>query len=217
MRCRVENRLRKLITELCALGLLLAVTACDNGKRILSKTELESYINDKDNGLVKETEVNGVKACITYFPSDFLTLQEKENNVGDTLAKKNNKYDSMYYFKLKYSIQDKEAIRQLGSFNRYSEMVQVLAFRMGRYINLTTPTRDTVQLADYFFDQTYGMNNGNTLLLCFPKAEIKTSPVFDINISECGFGTGALKFAFKRSDINNVPKLDMEPTLHVKP
>ncbi|MCF3107872.1 hypothetical protein LL912_03685 [Niabella sp. CC-SYL272] len=202
MRCRLKNK--------HWLGmLLLGLMACNGKPTSMKRPELEAYIRNPGNGLQVEQVVNGIKAQLVYFPSDFLKMQEKEANSGaDTISQKaNTAYDSMYYFKLKYSIQDKEAIRQLGSFNRYSEMLQVLAFRMGQYINLTTPARDTLPVADYFFDQTYGMSNGNTLLLCFPKSGLERAAAFDINIAECGFGTGALKFRFEKDDIEATPRL----------
>jgi len=44
----------------------------------------------------------------------------------------------------------KEVIRQMGGFDKYSDMVQVFSFKMGEFVNLTTPQKDTVALTDYF-------------------------------------------------------------------
>jgi hypothetical protein len=52
-------------------------------------------------------------------------------------------------------------------------MVQVLSFQMHRFVNLTTEAKDTLPLRDYLFDQTYGLTDGNSVLLCFEKQNWK--------------------------------------------
>jgi hypothetical protein len=117
------------------------------------------------------------------------------------------KYAANYYFLLKYSKDGKEAVRQLGSFSRYSDLVQVLSFQMHRFINLTTPQKDTIELADYLFYQTYGMSDGNTVLLCFERKKLANKEQLYINVGECGLGTGNLTFSFNQKDIIKVPLL----------
>jgi len=194
------------------LAILVFFISCEeNLPDKLSKTELVKYISDKKHGLAQEQEVNGIKVRLSYQPSSMLVVQElQEEQKRDTVLIKEleNKYRDRYYFLLKFSRNGKEAIRQLGGFSRYSDMVQVLSFQMNRFINLTTAQKDTVELGDYLFDQTYGMSDGNTLLMSFKKKKIEHSSAVEINIGECGFGTGALKFTIERKDIDKVPGLD---------
>jgi hypothetical protein len=102
----------------------------------------------------------------------------------------------------------KEVIRQLGSFSRYGDMVQVFSFQMHQFINVTTSQKDTLPLADYLFDQTYGMSDGNTMLLCFDREKLINKETLDVNIAECGLGTGSLKFRFKQKDLAKLPELN---------
>src|SRR5690606_32405947 len=161
--------------------------------------------------------VNDIKVTLTYQPSTFFVAQELQTiPATDSLQRLTleKKYGNYYYFRLKFSKNGKEAIRHLGNFNDYSKMVQVLSFQMNQYINLTTsPQRDTVELSDYMFDQTYGMSDGSNLLLCFDKNKVQESDFFDINIEECGFGIGALKFRIRKSDIAKMPRLDYSKSL----
>lgn len=191
---------------------LVFFISCEEGHGDkISKTELIKYINATKHGLVQEQEVNGTKVRLSYQPSSILVAGElQEGQKADTtvMQELENKYKDRYYFLLKFSRNGKEAIRQLGGFSRYSDMVQVLSFQMSRFVNLTTAQKDTVELSDYLFDQTYGMSDGNTLLLSFEKKKIEHSSAIEINIGECGFGTGALKFSFERADIDKVPGLD---------
>jgi hypothetical protein len=177
----------------------------------MSRAELIRFLGDKDHGLSQEQEVNGIKVKVTYQPSSLLVAQELGNEqlpaaaVIDSLEKK---YKKNYYFLLKFAKDGHEAIRQLGDFSRYSDMVQVLSFQMSRFVNITTPAKDTVSLSDFLFDQTYGMSDGNTVLLCFDREKLHNKKDIEVNIAECGFGTGSLKFHFNEKDLERVPALD---------
>lgn len=187
------------------------VVCCGQEKKILSRTELIQYINDPGNGLKQTQEVQGIRAELRYQPSSLLVMQALgQENVADKKATDSleKHYGKNYYFLLKFSKGGQEAIRQLGSFSRYSDMVQVFSFQMHRFVNLTTPQLDTIPLADYLFDQTYGMSDGNTILLCFDKAKLQDKDMLHINVAECGLGTGALQFSFKRKQIDRLPALD---------
>jgi len=202
---------RNFITSGVHIVLVFCLVSCAQTQGKLSKPELTQYISNKKNGLVKEQEVNGTKVRLSYQPACMLVTQELDTEKkSDSVAikKLEEKYSRHYYFLLRFSKNGKEAIRQLGSFSSYSDMVQVLSFQMGQFVNLTTPKRDTVQLADYLFDQTYGMSDANTVLLSFEKEKIESSKSLEINIGECGFGTGALKFVLDKKDIDKMPKLD---------
>jgi hypothetical protein len=191
--------------------LLIIVVSCNRAPGKLSKTQLANYIHNKKNGLMQEQDVNGITVSVSYQPSSMLVMQEldaEQRKDASQIAGAEKKYQDHFYFLLRFSKNGKEAIRQLGSFSRYSDMVQVLSFQMARFVNMTTPQRDTVQLADYLFDQTYGMNSGNTVLLSFDKTKVVNSDELEINIGECGFGTGALKFSIKKEDIDRLPQPD---------
>lgn len=198
----------------CCLGWL---SSCRHTKEVMSKKELVAFIANKDNGLLSEHQINDIDVRVQYQPSSLLVAQEiagpdMRNNqrLIDSLEKK---YSNSYYFLIKFSKNNKEAIRQLGSFDRYSDMVSVLSFELPRFINLTTPQKDTVELSDYLFDQTYGASDANTVLLAFAKEKLQGKSVLHVNLSECGFGTGNLKFSFKKEDIDNVPQMKYENNL----
>jgi hypothetical protein len=197
------------------LGLLITIVvlltgACKHTEKSMTREQLVKYINNKENGLVQEQEVNGISTRVSYQPAQMLVAQELEGEQKKdtaTIKELESKYKDYYYFLLKYSKDGKEAIRQLGDFSRYSDMVQVLSFNMQRFVNATTPQKDTLPLADYLFDQTYGMSDGNTILLSFEKAKLQNSKTIDINIAECGFKTGNLKFRFEKEQIEKTPAL----------
>jgi hypothetical protein len=189
---------------------LLLLTSCRQAREVMSRAELTQYINDSDHGLVQQQQVGGLTARLQYQPSALLVAQELETSDqkdSANIAALERKYGSSYYFVLKLSKDGKEAIRQLGSFERYSSMVSVLSFELPRLVNLTTPQRDTVALTDYLFEQSYGMSDGNSILLAFAKEKLKNKSEIEINVAECGLGVGALKFRFHTQDLENTPRL----------
>lgn len=203
----MKRNLNPVLLMIVLLLGMLTQQFCRHTESIVSRDELIKYINNPKNGLVKEQEVNGIAVRVSFQPGDMLVRQELEAGADTaTIDSLKRKYNHQYYFNLKFSKNGKEAIRQLGGFNRYSDMVQVLSFRMAQFVNLTTPMRDTVELSDYIFDQTYGMSNGNTVLLSFDKSQIRGKEIY-INLAECGFGTGALQFMFNKNDIDRMPML----------
>ena len=176
----------------------------------IGRSELQAYVANKTNNLKKEQTVDGVRVEVMYRPSSLLVAQELEPlQVQDTSLIKNleDKYSNHYYFIIKFSKENKEAIRQLGSFGNYSSMLQVLAFNMQNHISLRVE-EDIIPVADYYFDQTYGMSNGNTILVSFNKMAFNNKNKFEIYISECGLGTGDIKFSFDRRDLEDTPRLD---------
>ncbi len=188
----------------------LLCLACSSRHRLLGKRDLEKYISDPAHGLIQKTTVEEADVSVDFEPSSMLAANEftagsRRDSV--TLHGLQAKYSPNYYFLVKFSKNHKELIRQLPSFSDYSEMVQVLSFRMQQYINLTTD-RDTLQMSDYTYEQTYGMGNANMLLIAFPKKGISGADRLDINLAECGFGLGSLKFSFRKSDLDKVPELD---------
>jgi hypothetical protein len=195
----------------CILWGITFLCACNSIPKKMNRADLVRFVGDKDHGLSQEQEVNGIKVKLTYQPSGLLASQEigEGRQVAQTMIDSiEKKYSKNYYFLVKFSKDGKEAIRQLGSFSRYSDMVQVMSFQMHQFVNLTTPEKDTIPLADYLFDQTYGMSDGNTILLCFDKQKLSNKKKLEINVGECGFGTGNLKFHFEQRDIERVPALD---------
>jgi len=177
----------------------------------MGKQELVRYISDEKHGLIQKKELGGFDVSIQYQPAELLVERElnEQNRTNqffvDSIQKK---YSNYYYFQMYLSKNGKEAIRQLGSFSRYGDMVQVLSFGLHQFVNLTTPQKDTLQLTDYLFEQTYGISQKNRILLVFDKTKIKDPHQVEVNLSECGLGLGNLKFVFQREQLDNVTQLD---------
>jgi hypothetical protein len=190
--------------------MLFGIAGCSGSKEFSDKNKIIKYLNDEGNGYRKEITSNGVTVSIVYQPQSLFIEQELsdiKNPAASLVDSIKNKYTNSYYFHVTFSREGKEAIRNAGGFGNYSVLLQKLAFQMHDHIQLTTSLKDTVELGDYFFDQTYGMSNGNTLLVRFDKSKIKKAETLDIHIEECGFGTGNISFRFEKNKLDNAPVL----------
>lgn len=191
-------------------GLFLsAIMLVSCTQRRLSRKELTSYI-DHNKRLCQSQEMAGVTVQIKYVPCELLVLQEL-NNVTKPSPEKvkqlESKYSGQYYFRVNFSHDNKEVIRQLGSFQEYSDMLQTFSFEMGKYINASDDRDDTLSLADYAFEQSFGMSKGNEILVAFKKEGFNNSEIINVNIGEFGLNIGDMRFGFRKKDIRRLPGL----------
>jgi hypothetical protein len=201
------------IRLITGLLLLAAITLPSCGPRKVSKTRLVSLI-EHSKELNQTQEINGIKVQLKYCPYQLLISQELDNSKGDPkdpdtarLSALEKKYSGQYYFRLSYSKNNKEVIRQLGDFHRYSDMLQVFSFELGGFINASTEKNDTLSLKDYAFEQDYGMGSANTSLLVFNKNDFRDINTITVNIGEFGLGIGSMRFNFRQNELTGLPAL----------
>jgi hypothetical protein len=199
--------------EIFTLIGLIGLISCKSGH--LSKQKLITLI-DHSQWLHQDRKVNGIDVGIKFYPYQLLVLQELQNtNAEDTslIASLEQKYRGQYYFRLSFSKDGKEVIRQLGSYQRYSDMLQVFSFELGKYINASTDKADNLPLLDYAFEQQYGTSRANNAVIAFKTSDFASADEIRINIGEFGLGTGNMQFIFKKSEIDKVPPISYHPTL----
>ncbi|HWZ04427.1 MAG TPA: hypothetical protein VNX40_12505 [Mucilaginibacter sp.] len=184
--------------------LLLLIAAVLGGCKatIKRKADLITYVNSPGNGLQKTQEAGKVKATLTYQPWQ-LRLAKVNQKDGTTPPAG---YEDKLYFVLALSADDKEVLRQLP-ISQYSEMVQVLAFRMQEFISLMPDGGKPLQPLDCLFQQTYGMGTANNLLIVFNSGNMLDAEKLRVQVREFGLGIGNLDFEFKTKDINNIPAI----------
>lgn len=190
---------------------VLHITACT--PKSLSKEELIQHIADEDNGLSKSQVFKDFQLKVSYRPTDLLVLNEigdhseLEQNDLETLRKK---YQDHHYFTLSISKAEKEALYSgVESYEQFGDLVQTLSYRMGNYVNLTTSQQDTVFIADYAYQRTYGMNKATQLLFVFPDEELENPKWVQFNLKEFGLGLGIQNFRFNMQDLSNAPNLKL--------
>jgi hypothetical protein len=173
-----------------------------NKKKITKQADILAFTSDSVNGLKKNEQVGAIKIGLTYKPWQLLVSRQK--NAGNKRdSSKTAYFKNKLFFVLSLSANHKEVLRQL-KFSDYSEMVQVLAFRMSQFIKAIPDEGKEVEPLECIFQQTYGMGTENEILIVFERQKLIKSDAFNIYIKEFGLNTGDLKFEFKTNDINNI-------------
>lgn len=198
------------------LLLFLAYTAISCSPSSLTEAELKQFVLEADNNLFQEKTINEVNVRITYRPTDLLVSQEL-TSATDTarISSLRAKYNKYYYFVLSLSKNQREAIQASAMPQaQFSELLQTISFRMGAYINMTTNASDTIPLADYVYNRTFGMGSSNDLLLVFNKEQAKPANWLQINLAEFGLGVGRQALRFNRKELDEVPEVDFTKSIH---
>ncbi len=192
------------------LHLMLVFITVSCTPAYLTEDELKKYLVDSNNGLSKEVLIDDYNVRITLRPTDLLIAQELGSTNDTTqVSRLRQKYGSHYYFVLSLSKNDREAI-QAGTMpqSQFSELLQTISFRMGMYVNMTTPRRDTIPLTDFIYNRTFGMGSSNDILLVFNKDKVREQEWVQINLAEFGLGLGRQSLKFFRKDLDEIPEID---------
>lgn len=186
--------------------LLVALVLFDSCKKsIKSKSELIAYVNEPKNGLQMSQQAGKVETSLTNKPWQLMALnQQKGKSVNSTQVL--NDLKNKYFFVLSLSANHKELLRQI-KFSDYSQMVQVMAFRMMEYVSAVPDNGKAVAPEDCLFQQTYGMGTANQLLIVFDKLKFEKAKQIEIKIKEFGLNIGNLNYRFSIKDINDLQNI----------
>ena len=182
---------------------LAGITLICCNQPIKSKTSLTRYLSDSTHGLTKGREINKIKAAVTFMPWQAIASKTGSKDPSSVKVLK-----SKYYFVLGLSANGKELLRQLP-FNQYSEMVQVLAFRLRPYVSIVRDDGKVVEAEDCLFQQTYGMGRENEVLLVFNRSELKDAKEMNLKIKEFGLNTGNLDYTINTKEIGQMPAIEI--------
>ena len=188
---------------------LVVLVSCENPAQ-LSEKELTEFVNDPANGVSKTIQAGKMEMKVTLRPNDFLVYQEVgEEGSKEDIAEASKRYDDYLYLMLSLSAGEKDALYGLSQDQGvFSENLQVLSFRMGQYVTLTTSKQDTIPVGDYIFNRTFGLSKSNDLMFVFNREKISEEGWVSFNIGEFGMSTGRRNFRFELDDIYAVPTLE---------
>ena len=179
----------------------------------LTERELLEYIGDEGNGLSKSVTVNGAKVSVTLKPTDLLVLQELDGkSTQENIDSLRMHYARFCYFVVSLSQNDRELLHEMNGMEQYSEMVNVLSFRMGQYVSLTTSATDTIPVNDYALNRTFGMAPSTDLLFVFDRESVIGKEWVQLNLNEFGMGLGNQRFRFETAELLDVPQLKFSLT-----
>lgn len=192
-----------------ALFSALACASCEVSE-FGSIEELHSYVLSPSSGLNATQGTDGLAVSVYYRPSDMIVYEmldegSKHDSAVDSLRERIHNY---YYFIASFSRNSKEILNPAEGLSAYSEILQTLSFRMHDYAMLVTSRRDTISLADFMMDRTYGLSASTDVLLVFARERLKECDWVELVILELGLKSGTLRFRFDREKLDKAPGLD---------
>jgi len=192
-----------------ALLSILLLSACAD-KTFSTQDEMWNFIKNEDNGLIQKKVVRGVEYVLTYKPTDILVSQELSKKWSKKqLEGLRNKYDDHIYFDLTMSKNNRELLTNVVDDSKeFGSLVNTLAFGLDKKVHLYTESKDTITMTSHLYPRMYGMTKKTSVLLAYPKAEIKTAESLTLVVEDLGFNTGEVKLKIPYKAILNQPKLD---------
>lgn len=173
----------------------------------MTPAQLTQYVLDESNGLTRSNLAGNTKITVTYRPTDLWVHQELGDFETDSskIVALRKKYEGHLYFVVSFSTDNKEALHQTQNFGQYSDLVQTISFRMPQYVTLTTSSMDTVYVADFIMNRTYGMGSSTDVLFVFNKEKTNGQDWVQFNLNEFGLGVGNQRFRFRKADMEEAP------------
>ena len=183
-------------------------------KTFNNETALLDYIKDKTNGYTQYKTINGVDYTLMYRPTDMLVKQELTEDIKTNAAQIKQlraKYSKYMYFNLSMSQNNQELLSTAPkNRNEFGAMVNQLAFGMNEKVHLYTPTKDTLEMADFIYPRMYGMSRATTIMFVYSRdQEALKADYINFTIEDLGLYTGEVKFKIETDKLNNEPKLKL--------
>ena len=189
---------------------VLVMIFCSCGRKTATEAEIQAYASDPSNGLIQVDSIHGLKIEVQNRPVSLIAAQELRGQTvqnDSTLKEATKKFSQNLYFNLNLSVGDKDPLLYSGSMQRFSALLQTLAFQMDHFVFLTTSEKDTIPVGDYVYPRLYGMGSGSSMLFAFTRDSLKWEKTewVDFHLQEFGMNTGNRKYWFKKSDLEDVP------------
>lgn len=193
------------------LIIILNLFSC--GKESMLPSDYVEWVNNIDNGLLKEKTISPLNVELLYKPIPYIISNEKRSN---KIPKKEyearvNKLKGLQYYTLKLSIVGGETDVtnfEVSEISQQQDRLSYLSFAMKNDIRLIEEG-DTLPCVLYHFERSYDVVPSRTFVLAFDqRPEYKKSNktlVLDLSY----FKTGPIKINFKTSDLERIPNLKL--------
>jgi len=182
---------------------------------ILNPKAYMAFLNNSDNGLIKEKTVAGVKFKIKYLPSEFISYNLLKNQAADTEIKDSviKSYQNSLTFLLNIGPADNEKFDitrvDIADYSAFADRIEEMAFQTQNYISLACG--DSIyKPAITRMENINSPEKSRNFIVVFNSEkggnrDLRKHDMSFIYRDEM-FNTGVNKFVFHASDINALPE-----------
>jgi hypothetical protein len=195
-----------LLASSCSLGCNM------DGHRFKSTGDMETFVKDPDNGLLRSREVNGIKTTVSILPQDLMERRDMERGAGKaasaSVPRATQFKDQLTFIVNLATAQAAHGdvmyagILDMGS---YLERAHALNFEMEQHVTLRCGTAAFKPVLSTL-ENTYGLEPDRNIVMVFVPEQCDDqafygSETLDLVINDRWFGTGTQHFVFQRADL----------------
>lgn len=192
------------------IAVLLMIVGCSSPLK--KESELYHWINQTENGLIKNRIVSGYSLTAKYLPTELLTYKELKS-----LGSGADKVDSIYQVN-KNSVtflltigpdentnQDFDIMKAgITSYEEYNKRVQKMNFELGEYLSLRTANGEYYPVL-FDVENIYGLSKSRTISIVFTplekNSELLQAEKYDLVFNDQIFNTGVNHFVFHKKEM----------------
>lgn len=196
--------------QLAILLVPMILLSCQE-RATVTKRELQEYILDPQNGLIKQASRQGIDIEVLYRPTELIIAQQLDG-VSDERqrSKEIEGFKGLSYFILRLSREGKEIENAYaGDPQRFATIVNYLSSALARNIYLVN-NGDTITALDVVYTRMFGSATATSVMAVFNTDIKKRAGSLKFCIDDSQLGIGKNEFTFALSDIRNVPKLNLK-------
>lgn len=169
-----------------------------------SPIELVAYVNNTENGYLREKEIDNIRFSALYKPLDYIMACENLKDHPAALQ-----VEDLQYIDFRIEVKDfnKEFLKyDLDSPKGYYERVDYCAFKMQNDLKLVDG-KDTLPCVLFNFERAYDVVPFGHFQAAFPTENTGLLCNKTLIYYDRLFGKGLVKLTFKPNDLIKVPKL----------
>jgi len=192
--------------------------SCSNQQE-LAPNDWFVYINDPENGLIKEREVNGIQYQLKYLPPDYWIYREHKRRSQlipkveqDSIR---NLYTKSAHFLLTLSTNPEKLsdvdITKVGvsNYQMYTQRMLKMNFHMKEQFSLKGKKYEQ-EPTFVNLENVHGLSTKRNFNIVFERTnDLKDAPKWDLRIEDDTFYTGIHHFSFRKKDIQSIPTIKL--------
>jgi hypothetical protein len=199
----------KVINNVLFVIVLLSCAACKHRMRL---ADYVSYINNKENGFKKISQIDGWEFCIQYKPYDYIMLMENKGNFkGYDLEKRKAELMGTAWF----NISIKRADNGISPLKYGVASIEEYNCRLNYYLNEASKDiklvydKRTLQPISYLFENNYNLSPQETIVVGFylPEGEYYPEKNMRISFVDRVFKNGIINATYSEETLKNAPNL----------
>lgn len=191
--------IRLLLVSILFLG-------CSDHVRYLSKEELNSYVMNPENGLLKRVTKERTVFELVYRPKDQVIGQTAGTD-GALWVEEQERVDSLDYFILRLSRDSKEIENHLaGDVAGFNRAIAYLSGGISSDIRMMLGN-EVLLPEQSVYVPTFGSTGVTSIMLVFKSSLHTRKGAFTVVFDDTLIGTGTSEFSFSCSHIRNIPRL----------